>query len=286
MRTSIQIGILYCAMFICATLAYAQGYDTCAYLAAWEDVKPQNAMQAQQQYDSLKFYIKLCASRDNDSWLAFTPLAGAVKLLSNDTNRYDQYRSWLISVIYFNATNPAYFCACLGAIAGTYQYGKYSPLGHLAVLNYVRRQHRECWGASGDEEYAQDSAYDADMGYLDDVDHLPSLDSLGLGFLLARSSVPNPEIGPSDQYFSSFTSSPNPFVKETTLEFNLKRMMYTSVKVYDELGRLVWGNGKGSSLEAGMHTITLDGKSLPQGTLYARISTGFGEVKTVKLIHD
>ena len=30
----------------------------------------------------------------------------------------------------------------------------------------------------------------------------------------------------------------------------------------------------------------IDGKNLPSGTLYARISTGFGEVKTVKLVHD
>jgi hypothetical protein len=78
---------------------------------------------------------------------------------------------------------------------------------------------------------------------------------------------------------------PNPFIKETTLEFTLNRMSYVSLAVYDELGRLVWAY-PGSSLEAGMHQVHLDGSILPGGTLYARIATGFGEVKTVKLVHD
>ena len=87
-------------------------------------------------------------------------------------------------------------------------------------------------------------------------------------------------------YLASFTSSPNPFVKATTLEFTLNRMTYITVSVYDELGRLVWGDGRGSSLEAGTHDIQIDGSKLPSGTLYARIATGFGEVKTVKLVHE
>ena len=90
----------------------------------------------------------------------------------------------------------------------------------------------------------------------------------------------------STQYLASFTSSPNPFIKSTTLEFTLNRMAYITLAIYDELGRLVWGDGRGSSLEAGTHDIQIDGSSLPGGTLYARITTGFGEVKTVKLVHE
>ncbi|MDP4221601.1 MAG: T9SS type A sorting domain-containing protein, partial [Bacteroidota bacterium] len=85
---------------------------------------------------------------------------------------------------------------------------------------------------------------------------------------------------------ASFTSSPNPFIKQTALQFTLTRMTYITIAVYDELGRLVWGDGKGSSLSAGTHSILIDGSSLPQGTVYARISTGFGEVRTVKLVHE
>jgi hypothetical protein len=63
-------------------------------------------------------------------------------------------------------------------------------------------------------------------------------------------------------------------------------MAYIVLTVYDDLGKVVWGNEKGTSLEAGRHTISLDGASLPRGTLYARISTGFGEVKTLKLVRQ
>jgi hypothetical protein len=63
-------------------------------------------------------------------------------------------------------------------------------------------------------------------------------------------------------------------------------MTYTTIAVYDVLGRLVWGDGRGSSLEAGEHSIHLDATNFPSGTLYARIATGFGEVKTVKLVHE
>jgi hypothetical protein len=115
---------------------------------------------------------------------------------------------------------------------------------------------------------------------------LPTLDQLGLGALrLHLSSVPNPA-HLSSTYLSSFTGSPNPFLNETELSFTLNRMTYVTVSIYDPLGRMVWGDGKGRSLDAGTHTIHIDGTGLPSGTLYARISTGFGEVKTVKLVHQ
>jgi hypothetical protein len=152
----------------------------------------------------------------------------------------------------------------------------------LAIWNYLRHNHLECWGQSADKQYSQDSATASHSG--EDPNHLPSLDSLGLGFLL-KSGV-TPTIPFAGQDLGSFTSSPNPFNHGTILEFTLYRMTYTTVAVYDELGKLVWGDGRGSSLETGVHSVQIDGTNLPSGTLYARISTGFGEVKTVKLVHE
>ena len=262
-----------------------QVLDSCAQLKNWEYVHPQDGdyQTAKEQYDTLRMYIEKCAASDDQSFHAFLHIDGAVQLSSNDTNRFAIYRNWLISVLYLNKTNPEYFCVCMGSIAGTYQMGKYKPLGYLAVLNYLRQNHHECWGAGDSSEYAKDSIYDAQNGY--DVKHLPSLDSMGLGFLL-KAGIPSPSSPFPSQYLVSFTSSPNPFIEETTLQFTLNRMTYTTIAVYDELGRLVWGDGRGLSLEAGMHQVHLDGKNLPSGTLYARISTGFGEVKTVKLVHE
>jgi len=87
------------------------------------------------------------------------------------------------------------------------------------------------------------------------------------------------------QYLSSFTSSPNPFTTGTKLNFTLNRMTYVTIEMYDLLGNKTFGNA-GRSYDAGSYEINLDGNTLPSGTLYARISTGFGEVKTVKLVHE
>jgi hypothetical protein len=251
-------------------------------LKKWVYIKPQNELEAKQAYDTLRMFVEHCAVSDSESWDAFLPLNGAVQRMSNDTARFDLYRQWLISVLFLNKTVPEYFCAGLGSIAGTYQSAPFHPLGYLAVLDYVRKNHRECWGAGGDAEYAKDSAYDYQHGF--DPNHLPSLDSMGLGFLLNESAVTRTGKS-SGQYLSTFTGSPNPFKQELTLTFELNRLAYVTVEVFDVLGRKVWGGEHGRSLGAGSHTVRIDGSSLPIGTLYAHISTGFGEVNTLKLVH-
>ncbi len=86
-------------------------------------------------------------------------------------------------------------------------------------------------------------------------------------------------------YLSSFTSSPNPFTANTKLHFALNRMSYVTIEVYDLLGNKVFSNAA-RSYDAGSYEILLDGKTLPQGILNARISTGFGEVQTLKLVNE
>ncbi len=249
--------------------------DTCIHLRTWAAVYPSNEEVAQKQYDTLKLYIEKCGLSDSTSWQIFTHLDAANQFRSNDTNIYYQYRSWLLSVLYLNTIVPQYFCECMAAIMSTYQ----KTVEVLAIMNYLRTYHRECWGPPADKQYAQDSATAVHYGY--DVKYLPSMKDLGLDSILRL----HDGVQGFSSYLASFTSTPNPFSGETTLQFTLNRMTYISVSVYDELGRLVWGDGKGSSLETGVHQVHIDGKNLPSGTLYARISTGFGEVKTLKLVH-
>ncbi|MEP7234944.1 MAG: hypothetical protein ABI778_06580 [Ignavibacteriota bacterium] len=258
--------------------------DTCGILKLWENIKPFSQQEAKEQYDTLCLYIQRCAESDDQSWTAFTPLDGAVPLYApKDTLRYERYRNWLISVIDLNKTAPIYFCRCLRSIAGTFQYGKYySTNAGIAVYRYLRSLPAPCNGQTVENTITQDSLYLIQNG-LDTT--IPPLDSLGLGFLLKRTSVLHQQPLPQT-ILASFTINPNPFHKEATLDFTMNRMSYVTLTVYDELGRPVWGDGRGSSLEAGTHSIHIDGNSLPSGTLYARISTGFGEVKTVKLVHE
>jgi hypothetical protein len=260
--------------------------STCAELKSWTAIDPGSAEEAEIQYDTVRLYIEQCAASDDQSYRAFRSLSLAVGLMTPaDTNRYNKFREWLISVIFLNRSSD-YFCACIGAISGTYlHYAGYpSEICYLSVLNYIRHN-SACAGAANDKEFTRDSIYAWQHGM--DPAHLPSLDSLGLGFL----NDPNLSASPSTatigtDVIASIQSSPNPFVGETSLRYELNRRTYVTASVYDALGRMVWGDGKGRSLDAGSHTIRIDGSTLPSGTLYARISTGFGEVKTVKLVHE
>src|SRR5258708_23669222 len=138
-------GIGCCAVIFCAASCYAQ-IDSCAYLLRWKDIQPSTDQEYRAQRDTLKLYIEKCAASDNDSWTVFTRIDGAVRFMSDDPARFDIYRNWLISVLYLNKTNPEYFCVCLGSIAGSYQIGKFYPLGYLAVLNWGRQSHLCNWG--------------------------------------------------------------------------------------------------------------------------------------------
>jgi hypothetical protein len=260
------------------SVEHSTAYDTCSQLAAWKSVSPQpgDSAIARQVYDSLKVYVEHCANNDPQICFVFNHINGAVALMApHDSNRYSIYRDWLISVLDLNKNDPCYYCITMGSIARTFGGRSY-----FAVENYLRQNHSECWSTQAD------SVYNAQL--LSFYNHggdstLPPLDSIGLGFLL-KSSVSLPTT--AHEFLGLAIGSPNPFNKEITLNFTLNRMAYTTIAIYDELGHLVWGDGRGSSLEAGLHTVHIDGKDLPHGTLYARISTGFGEVKTVKLVHE
>jgi hypothetical protein len=277
------------------SIAYSQdkplpvilGFDTtqCSSLIKWtyQVASPSDTLFDRKIYDSSKICIENCAAINEEVRWGFSCMHGATQFLyPYDGSAYDRFRDWCISVLYLNTTDPYYFCHCLGIIADTYPYDiqtEYSrfPLASQAVYNYLRSL-PNCDSPGIEDQFISDSAYMAQNGY---GSNLPPLDSIGLGFLLTHQGVASPS-----QFIVSFMPSPNPFEKETTLKFTLYRTTYINLAVYDELGILVWGNGKGSSLEGGEHEVHLNAASFPSGALYARISTGFGEIKTVKLIHN
>jgi hypothetical protein len=288
---------LFAIVLIIGTASFADGqtipseFDSCKHLGAFIGLHPQSEADFQMQFDTLKHYVESCTT--SMSHFAFTCMDGDVQQTNTkDLYRFERYRNWLLSVVYLNTTDPYYFCACVESIAHSFiDSGKYynaNPI--LAVLRFEVTDSL-CNTNSLIKEMKRDSGIRHARWLMGDTTKpedttLPSLEQLGLGALLNHQAVAPSNGQLPSQYLASFTSSPNPFVNETTLQFTLNRMTYTTVAVYDELGRLVWGDDGGASLEAGEHTIHLDGKNLPSGTLYARISTGFGEVKTVKLVHE
>jgi hypothetical protein len=266
-------------------------WDSCSLLFVWDSKTPQTQDEYRMQRDSLIRFVETCAYTDYSHHAFSTITMDVQRYDETDTMRFNKYRDWLLSVVFLPTINTAYYCACVGAMVGTFQYPPYNkPNASIAVMKFLLgnpncndeglrdmynnslKSRHESWLSSGDTSIPEDTV-------------LPPLDSIGLGLLLHHSAV-IPSIAPSQIYLASFTSSPNPFKNETLLRFHLNRMAYTVIGIYDVLGHQVWGDGKGRSLETGDHEIMIDGNSLPDGSLYARIETGFGEVKTVKLVKE
>ena len=264
-------------------IAQPLSYDTCTSLKQWMYVDIFNKDDARKVYDSLRLYIEKCAARDDESFLAFNSLGKAVFLYDpDDTLRAARYRDWLISVLYLNTTQPFYFCRVLLAISGTYGSDKdpeTETLARMAVVDFIRRQ-PQCHGDNLDTAFKNDSIYAIAKGW--DPTNLPPLDSLGLGFLL-KSGVDSH--APFLSHLASFTANPNPFKEDVNLQFKLNRTSYISIEIFDLLGRVVW-ESKGRTFTEGTHELSIEAQSLPKGTLYARITTDFGEVRTVKLAKE
>ncbi|HET9135984.1 MAG TPA: T9SS type A sorting domain-containing protein [Candidatus Kapabacteria bacterium] len=275
-----------------STSVFAQP-DSCNKLREWMAITPQSKDMYKMQYDTLRHYVESCALLDNDfSYHAFNDLNSDVSYYdTQDTTRFNKYRDWLLSVVFLNTINPGYYCACVGAMINTYQYGPYNYTNApLAVMKFLL-DNSNC-KSPGLQEFYNNTINSRHESWLSKKDTtvpedttLPSLDDIGLGALLHHNGV-SPSTAPPQIYLASFTSSPNPFKNETHLRFHLNRMAYTTIGIYDVLGHQVWGDGKGRSLEAGDHEVVVDGSLLPEGSLYARIETGFGEVRTVKLVKE
>jgi hypothetical protein len=292
--------MIFFSMLLCVTSSvYSQSLltntsepkpdpDSCQHWFGWHAINPTFPTEFKMQYDTLKHYIESCAKDDNESWRAFLALASNLQEYDQtDTNRYRRHRDWLISVLYLNSTNM-YYCTCLESIAGTYKYD-HIPNAWLGVIKFMLTT-SSCYSASLATEYTatinnrHNLWLQGDTTIPEDTT-IPSLHELGLDFLLTHNSV-SPSVAVLQDFLTSFTLSLNPFKNETHLRFHLNRMAYTSIGIYDVLGYQVWGEGKGRSLEAGDHEVVVDGRLLPEGLLYARIETGFWEVRTVKLVKE
>ena len=250
--------------------------------------------QNQQCYDSLQKFIETCPLWLNSS-RAFGYMTAAVQGLQRDTSIWARYRGWLESVLYLNKVDPEYFCSCVEAISGTLYDSRDTTLEQnwkasnrtLAVWQWLL--HRTTCDTSmlrRDYQNARKSAYEQWLNdttlHLDTT--LPSMKDLGLDSILNLHLGVNLTHSPYAAMLAGFSVSTNPFTSSTALLFDLDKMAYVRYEVYDELGRMLIGDGSGHSYEAGKHQIPIEMKSFATGAYYLRVSLGDGEVRTIKLV--
>ncbi len=82
--------------------------------------------------------------------------------------------------------------------------------------------------------------------------------------------------------FQLFQNYPNPFNPTTTIRFTLQVSSFTSLKVYDVLGREVVATLVNGELHAGEHSVQFNAKQLPSGVYYYRLQSG-NNIQTMKM---
>jgi hypothetical protein len=257
-------------------------------MASWEGYH-------QLALDTLKRYVETCYSED-ESWKAFTSMKGPVQWMGEeDPAIYSRQREWLLAVLYYNP-DTMYYCEDVFSIVHTMRRNGdrgYDVNGMMSVWKYIIEENRCPYVtdmlASGWEDgrhqqrlVYDDTVTDRELYPLDTT--LLTLEELGLELLRGpKGAVVNEGVN-GQPGILSFTASSNPFKTETTLNFTLGSKELISLSIHSVLGEEVFSTGIGKVYEIGDHQIPLFAEDLPSGTLYARLTTLGGEVRTVKLI--
>lgn len=251
--------------------------------------------------DTLKLFIESCANLTDVKlcgapWRAFGEMSPSeVDRMSTDNERWIIFRDWLKKVLYLNP-DTTYYCADVSAIISTFNY--ISPTrgldrnGEIAVMNYILKSNK-CF--YNNKYYQEDIDYLRSQQYhlwrdtvqdslktpLDTT--LPTLEELGLSILRGpNGSVHSPST--NSEILSPLTATKNPFSDETELLTTLAEPTMLRLEVFDVLGKQLISENRYCS--AGVVKWLINGKSLPRSSIYARLSTTDGVVKSIKLVRE
>jgi hypothetical protein len=252
--------------------------------------------QYQKAYDTSREYINECAEL-SVAWGAFQSIDAFNATRSDDLHRFEEYREWLKKVLYYN-TDTLYYCADVVSILGTFSWFNDERgrdwKGMLAVDSFIRKSGK-CpdLNAFLDTAFIPGHWHGAHQAWLDSVDDpakspfdstLPSLEDLGLSILRGNPSKVADYPHQHPDLIGSLVATVNPFTNETSLRFDIKEGVFLKLEIFDPLGKLYYHDAKFFS--EGIGDWKLVGRDLPSGTLYARLTTLSGEVKTIKLIKE
>lgn len=254
----------------------------------------------QMEYDTLKKFVEQCP-HSSDAGFAFYMMTTAVNRLGNSGQRRTDYFEWLKSVLYLNTADSWYFCSVVEEIASELTLPEHLPEGTgynypLTVYQWLLLN-TNCDSSSvahlyGTGRNAQLRDWkNAGQSYPLDTT-LPPLSNWGLDTLFAKHfQFVNQNVKHGPDILTTATASPNPTGSGTVLTFGMAQTAYVRVELFDVLGTVVRGpssavRGFEEYLGVGNHSVPLDMSTLPSGTYYARLTTAYGETRTVQIVKN
>jgi hypothetical protein len=253
-------------------------------------------------YDTLRLFIESCANVKyvalcGEPWMAFGEITGNAQGMSDDNNRWLDYREWLKKVLYLNR-DTMYYCEDVNSMFSTFEYwipdkgidynGIISIIDFLLSTNRcpyeidrllaqrasVRNKQLHIW---------RDSVQDSLKTPIDTS--AITIDSIGFSILRGQQNAVNTPTASDKSGIGWVRAERNPFNEETALIYDLETTELIKLEVFDLLGNMIYQEGGGIA-QAGEHRFDLKTKSWSPGTYYARITTYHGGVKTIKLIKE
>jgi hypothetical protein len=282
------------SLLLLVSAAEAQNPGECQRLHDRVHQIPQVGEAFQELYDSTTYFIQHCPDF-NGVWQDFQLATTGCLYRSLENSRFAGYREWLKKVLYANL-DSLYYCADVKAILTTFQYFNNNRgndrNGELAVYKFLHDSNRcsalipDRWQDIRDEQHDAwiDTVGDPTGKSIDTT--LPSLEQLDLQILRGSqyAAVKNAFTPSTQKKILYLKASENPFTDETMLQFGLSDKEYVKIEVYDVLGNMVYSDG--GLFTEGDGSLRIEGKGIPRGQLYARLSSMGGEVMTIKLVKE
>ncbi|HYM20232.1 MAG TPA: hypothetical protein VEW28_04415 [Candidatus Kapabacteria bacterium] len=283
--------------------AQTSGIDSCQHLQdQFRAIAQGNSYQ--EMYDSGQYNIEHCANANivPEIWFDFGTVTTGCQYKSDDPNRWPPYREWLKKVLYLNK-DTNYYCEDVQGILACFQHFNdqfgYDDNGALAVIKFLLDSHRclsfvymenlgQLWTNTRNLQYQhwKDTVRDQQATPFSQDTILPSLEDRNLQVLRGPQyqAVKDAFTPSNDKKILYLAASENPFTSETTLKFGLSDAEYIKIEIYDLLGNKLYSENKLSG--EGANEWKLDGRALPHGSMYARLSTMGADVMTIKLVRE
>jgi hypothetical protein len=267
-------------------------------------------------YDTLRLFMEQCPLYPT-SVEGFGLVNAAVSGWSaGGTGRWQDYLTWLKSILYLN-TDTSWYCedvsamitalqndqaAKMAAIGYVIQSGK-CPGFDTVLYNTASRARHTAWLDSVEMRYKYVDVPPTNAGYINMLDSInadtlahpydttvPTLFQDSLQILLgpqyassvgARSPI-------TSQALLSAQLLENPIDnEEIDISYQMGRSALVTMELNDVLGRSVpIANAKYQLEQPGSHNATIPAPNLPAGTYYLRITTDAGDAITLKMVKE